>query len=63
MTRKDFILIASVLNSSMIDAKMGTEEDVIFMITLCGNMADELADTNKQFDRMKFLTACGVYDE
>jgi len=60
MTKKDYELIASVLNNAMINASNGTEDDIEFVTGICNDMADELEPTNKYFDRNRFLQACGV---
>lgn len=55
MTRKDFELIAKVLK--------GSENRIIDDLALEGlaeTFADYLTDTNPNFDRARFLTACGV---
>jgi len=51
MTRKHFQLIADALTKFQHD---GGHAEV------CELMADALATTNPQFDRARFLTACGV---
>lgn len=51
MTRKDYELIAGVLNRFQHDG--GHAE-------ICETMADDLATTNPLFNRARFLTACGV---
>lgn len=59
MTKKDYELIASVLNGAYQDAANGTEEDLIFMLeSVIKPMADELGDTNPRFDRKRFIEAC-----
>ena len=54
MTRKDFQLIAGVIA----DLSGVMDEEVMQMLS--EDMADALADTNTQFDRTRFLSACGV---
>lgn len=52
MTRRDFVLIARVIrNSSEVIDEMALE-------ALAENFADELAGTNPNFDRDRFLSAC-----
>ena len=54
MTRKDFVLIArTIRNSSEIIDETALE-------ALAENFAEELAETNPNFDRDRFLKACGV---
>lgn len=60
MTRKDYVLIASILNEYVIKASYGNDEDVQFIKDLCESFADELAKTNKLFNRVRFLKACGL---
>ena len=56
MTRKDFQLIADVINEfPRLDYGV---ESVIE--ELAEELADALAGTNERFDREKFLAACGV---
>jgi hypothetical protein len=55
MTRKDYQLIAEVLNYSL-DAII----DDMALEALASNFADELALDNPRFDRARFLAACGV---
>ena len=56
MTKKDYVLIAEVLNKfPRLD--YGVES---VLEELAEEMADALALTNPRFDRAKFLTACGV---
>lgn len=68
MTRKDFALIASVLlndrpfadgasYSGMTDWERGASDE---WHTTTLAMATALATTNPQFDRARFLKACGV---
>ena len=54
MTHKDFELIAQTIRSSMSYKNEGTRRCVAF------DFADALAETNPNFDRERFLKACGV---
>jgi hypothetical protein len=55
MTKKDFELIASVLNTYLHRRDdNGWETDIV------RDMANALRATNKQFNRDKFVRACGV---
>lgn len=61
MTRQDFKLIAEVLKDSLpyedsnsIEAERGYHE------MICNAFADRLSSTNPNFDRTRFLKACGV---
>lgn len=60
MTRKDYNIIASVLNDAYIDACSGTEEDVIYIKRVIKNMADALYDDNQRFIYKRFYLACGI---
>lgn len=68
MTRKDYKLIAEVLNRAY-KSKLETEDEtgqideedpccVIFAVAV--QLANEFAQENPRFDRAKFLEACGV---
>jgi len=54
MTRKDFQLIADVLKNA---DEVADQQSIEAMAEM---FADELATTNPNFDRARFLTACGV---
>lgn len=54
MTRKDFQLIADVIRN--LDEVIEPEG----MRILAEEMADALATTNANFDRARFVKACGV---
>lgn len=60
MTRKDFKLIASVLNGAMQNWEGFTPEAEEAVRGIAKSMATKLQDTNPLFDRAKFLDACGV---
>jgi hypothetical protein len=51
MTRKDYQLIAGVLNQF---STHGGHAEMVMI------MAEFLAEDNPRFDRARFLTACGV---
>ena len=58
MTRKDYQLIAAVLN------KFTSEQgDVVERDAMGYDLADALAADNPRFDRGRFLVAAGVWDE
>lgn len=61
MTRRDFVLIAKVLNQVITGGAlcMDNEDDCRDLVR---QFADELAATNPNFDRQRFATACGVED-
>jgi hypothetical protein len=56
MTRKDYILIARVIATSW-------HASAEFKRELSENMADALESDNPRFNRLRFLVACGVYEE
>jgi hypothetical protein len=63
MTKKDYILIANVLHTSLTAATLGfgktqSLEDII--VDIADYMAEELYEDNPRFDRDKFLDAVGV---
>lgn len=58
MTRKDYQLIASVLNKFT-----GEQGDVVERDAMAYDLADALAQDNPRFDRRRFLVACGVWEE
>ena len=59
MTRKDFELLAGVLNRLNADFN-NCGDDSVSLALVAEELADALAGTNERFDRAKFLKACGV---
>lgn len=57
MTRKDYVLIANVLNKFTSEAG-----DVVERDAMAYDLADAFASENPRFDRLRFLVACGTYD-
>lgn len=57
MTKRDFELIAAVIKARMADA---SHIERLELERLSLDMADALRSTNKQFNRDRFLRACGV---
>lgn len=58
MTRKDFVLIAATLkacNSEELNNAQHTQ-----WVCTVHRFADALATTNANFDRARFLKACGI---
>ena len=53
MSKKHFIALAAAMKSARIIDRPQWEED-------CKTLAWALAQFNAQFDRLKFLDACGV---
>lgn len=63
MTRKDFELIAEVLKSSKPLTRLAGSKDRTFQWhCMVEEFASRLATTNGNFDRERFLRACG-YEE
>jgi hypothetical protein len=61
MTRKDFQLIADVMAQFTTALPNGEKGKVMVSPALiAGELASALATTNPNFDRARFLTACGV---
>ena len=58
MTRKDFQLIADVIKGQLSQTLSGHE--IARLRALANDMANALATTNPNFDRDKFLAACGA---
>ena len=58
MTRKDYILIASIIQDAEINRHESTPRITFYF--LAHNFADMLARDNPHFNRAKFLKACGV---
>ncbi len=59
MTKKDYVVIAAVLDRIRLDFDMDGE-DTVSLSLVAEELATALADTNPRFDRARFLTACGV---
>lgn len=61
MTKQDFELIAEVFNDAVQRMSPDPAGDIAFMHrVLAEDMADALRTTNHNFDRDRFLAACGV---
>ena len=62
MSRKDFVAIANIINKyTDPGAAAGYDEGVSNGAAFVADeLADYLATTNQNFDRERFLTACGV---
>ena len=57
MTRKDYVMIAEVINRNTGSL---TESALIDFARMAEDLATELQNDNPRFDRARFLTACGV---
>lgn len=57
MTRKDYELIAKVINRNAVSL---TESAFIDFARMAEDLATELETENPRFDRQRFLTACGL---
>lgn len=60
MTRKDYELIAGVINGAMQNWEGFTPEAEEALIGLARSLSHKLGDYNPNFDRKRFLDACGV---
>lgn len=61
MTRKDSELIANAIREAGEDTYVGESTGYEFGRAVTANrIADSLTATNPQFDRSRFLRACGV---
>ena len=60
MTRKDYVLIAEVLNNSAQSHATNPFTGECMYKRLVEDFADALEGTNPLFNRAKFLDACGV---
>lgn len=58
MTRKDYVLIASVLNQFTAEGGIVVERDA-----MAYDFAHALALENPRFDRERFLVAAGVWEQ
>jgi len=59
MTRKDFELIANVLRIGRTRTD-GTPVELSLLAAIAEDFAAELPRTNPNFDRVRFLKACGA---
>ena len=57
MTRKDFAIIARVLNKYSSNGVTIERDEIAY------KLAEDMALAYPRFDRRKFLVACGVYDK
>lgn len=57
MTRKDYVMIAEVINRNTV---LLSESAFIDFARMAEDLATELQNDNPRFDRARFLTACGV---
>ena len=65
MTRKDFVVVAKALKDSKPDIRQKdvTDEHVKVWENTVENMADALRNTNPNFNRYTFTTACGLGED
>jgi len=66
MTKKDYELIAGLLNNytnNDIGGLMLTDDQITTARAICKALANELRRNNDRFNKDKFLTACGVYKQ
>jgi hypothetical protein len=62
MTRKDYVLLADVINTARKVVIVGEGTTLVSVAHLANTLATELEIDNPRFDRHRFLVACGVYD-
>ena len=62
MTRKDYVLLADVINTARKVVIVGEGTTLVSVAHLANTLATELEIDNPRFDRHRFLIACGVYD-
>jgi len=60
MTRKDYVLIANVIQSQVKNWEGFTPEGGEAVEGLARTLANQLQADNPRFDRARFLVACGV---
>jgi hypothetical protein len=60
MTRKDYVLIAQVIEGAMQNWEGFTPEAKEAITGLARSLSRKLEDYNPNFDRARFLEACGV---
>lgn len=60
MTRKDYVLLADVINTARKVVIVGEGTTLVSVAHLANTLATELEIDNPRFDRARFLTACGV---
>lgn len=58
MTRKDYVLIAKVLNDFQTDENIPVDD----RNAIAYDLADAFQAENPNFDRRRFLVACGTWD-
>jgi len=59
MQRRHFELIAETLAAPKPEPHWSANKGAQWLVT-CNRFADKLASTNANFDRARFLAACGV---
>lgn len=66
MSKKDYIRLAEVMRHSVDGQKSDSHRVVRNANTIIYNIAQALCDTlqndNSRFDRVRFLTACGIIE-
>jgi len=59
LTRKDYKAIADIINNERADFQEGEDGYAVLNI-ISAQLSHYMAQDNPNFDRAKFLTACGV---
>jgi hypothetical protein len=60
MTKKHYEAIARILATHISAGKMRTVWEIEAGIAIARDLADYFASDNQRFDRVRFLTACGI---
>lgn len=60
MTRKHFEAIAAIIKSNGVEIHSDFDRGYIAGVEVAHEMADFFATQNPNFDRVRFLTACGM---
>jgi hypothetical protein len=60
MTRKDYVIIADSIKASRENWEGFTPEAQDAIDGLARSLSSKLQEDNDRFDRVRFLTACGV---
>lgn len=59
MSRKDYVIIAGVIQSQLVEYS-ASNAVIDALVTVARTLADRMKHDNQAFDRTRFLTACGV---
>ena len=59
MSRKDYIIVAGVIHSQLVE-HITNNTIVDVLVTVSHTLADRMKHDNPNFNRTRFLAACGV---